>query len=280
MRVRAILAGRIGCELNLAKKLSLTAAVTAVLAMPILVGILNASAGRGQANTQKAVQQFEVASIKLSAENGEHGVWNEGSHERVRALGMTIKELTELAYDMPPYQVLTATGINNTKYDVIALVTPAVAKLPDLQRANAMRTMLRTLLNDRFKLGIHNESRDIDCYSLKVSPKGVKVKVIPAKDNDRVFIIRRAGYIEGKEMPIAQLVEILSNLFRRQVIDETGIRGKLDVKLDFAPLTSPEPSEKPSIFTVLEEQLGLKLEAEKKRMNVVIIDRADKPTEN
>jgi uncharacterized protein (TIGR03435 family) len=92
--------------------------------------------------------------------------------------------------------------------------------------------------------------------------------------------------LEAKEMPIAQLMSVLGSIVGREVVDESGIKGVFDSRLDWAPddvVSNPAAGTnpaKPSIFTALQEQAGLKLESRKVPMQVVIVDRAERPSGN
>ena len=149
--------------------------------------------------------------------------------------------------------------------------------------AEQFRQMARNLLSDRFQLKVHIETVDIDVLELVVDKKGLKIKESPlgAVPSEQRFI----GRLEATHYGIASLVHRLNQELNRKVIDETGLAGFYDLKLEWTPessaLAASGDSSAPSIFTAVQTQLGLKLELRKKYpINTLIIDRAEKPTGN
>jgi uncharacterized protein (TIGR03435 family) len=143
------------------------------------------------------------------------------------------------------------------------------------------RQMARNLLGDRFQLKVHIETEGVDVLALVVDKKGLKIKESPAGvvPSEQRF----NGSLEATHYHIAKLVERLNQKLDRKVIDETGLTGFYDLKLEWTPESSAlvGDSSSPSIFTAVQAQLGLKLELRKKYpINTLIIDRAEKPTEN
>jgi uncharacterized protein (TIGR03435 family) len=149
--------------------------------------------------------------------------------------------------------------------------------------AEQFRQMARNLLSDRFQLSVHTETEDIDVLALVVDNKGLKIKESPpgAVPSEQRF----NGRLEATHYGIAKLVHRLNQGLDRKVIDETGLTGFYDLKLAWTPessaLAASSDSSAPSIFTAVQTQLGLKLELRKKYpINMVVIDRAEKPTGN
>jgi uncharacterized protein (TIGR03435 family) len=146
--------------------------------------------------------------------------------------------------------------------------------------------MTQTLLADRFKLEVHRETREMPVYALVPAKGGLKLGEIGPPSNDWVRIQIGRGTLEAKQMPTAQLLSILGGIVHREVLDESGIKGVFDIKLDWSPdditanAVTGVAAAKPSIFTAMQEQLGLKLESRKAPMQVVIIDRAERPSGN
>jgi uncharacterized protein (TIGR03435 family) len=149
--------------------------------------------------------------------------------------------------------------------------------------AEQFRQMARSLLSDRFQLKAHIETEDIDVMALVVDKKGLKIKESPpgTVQSEQRFI----GRLEAKHYGIASLVHRLNQELNRKVINESGLTGFYDFKLEWTPessaLAGSGDSSAPSIFTAVQTQLGLKLELRKKYpINTLIIDRAEKPTGN
>jgi uncharacterized protein (TIGR03435 family) len=229
--------------------------------------------------------QFEVASVK-PVNSGPQGVWNEGSHERVRMLNMTLKSIVGQAYGVKAHDVFGPPWIASESFEIIAKIAPETAKLPDEQRWKQIQAMTQALLADRFKLEVHRETREMPVYALVPAKGGLKLGSIGPPSNDWVRTQVGNGTLQAKEMPTAQLLSILGGIVHREVLDESGIQGVFDIKLDWAPddvAANPATSvatSKPSIFTALQEQAGLKLESRKVPMQVVVVDRAERPSGN
>jgi uncharacterized protein (TIGR03435 family) len=145
------------------------------------------------------------------------------------------------------------------------------------------RQMARNLLGDRFQLKVHIETEGVDVLALVVDKKGLKIKESPAGvvPSEQRF----NGSLEATHYHIAKLVERLNQELDRKVIDETGLTGFYDLKLEWTPessaLAGSDDSSAPSILTAVQTQLGLKLELRKKYpIKTLIIDGAKKPTES
>ncbi len=235
------------------------------------------------AAAQPAPPQFEVASVKPS-NSGPQGVWNEGSHERLRMLNMTLKSIVAQSYGVKDHVVFGPSWIESERFEIIAKISPETAKLPEDQRNQAIRAMSQSLLADRFKLQIHRETRDMPVYVLVPAKGGVKLAPAGAPSNDWVRAAVGRGSLTAKQMPMAQLLSILGGILNRQVLDESGIRGVFDIALEWSPDAldgaPAAASDKPSVFTALQEQAGLKLESRKIPMKVLVVDHAEQPSGN
>jgi uncharacterized protein (TIGR03435 family) len=161
-----------------------------------------------------------------------------------------------------------------------------------------IRAMERALLADRFKLSTHNERRDLDVYELRTDrndgrfgPQLKKVDVDCASQRGGGppcggFRTIGPGHIVGHAVAMSLFVQFLEMPVSRSVFDRTGLQGSFDVELQYTPdrlpLRGPEApatdANGVSVFTALREQLGLKLESTKAPIDVLVIDRAEKPT--
>jgi uncharacterized protein (TIGR03435 family) len=225
--------------------------------------------------------------------------------------------LIGLAYKVQNFEIFGGPGwIDSEGYDVTANATDSNIGIEQL------RPMLQTLLEDRFKLAVHRETREVPVYALLPAKNGPKLpeakeggcvafgpdKPPPPPPAPGQFPPTPCGgffmvpnHMEGGKISMTQFVNSLSNILGRPVIDKTGFKGTFDVKLDFSPEGTafagrggfrPPPGAggpgdvpqnvdaPPSIFTVIQEQLGLKLESQKGPGEVLIIDHAEKPSEN
>jgi uncharacterized protein (TIGR03435 family) len=144
--------------------------------------------------------------------------------------------------------------------------------------------MTRTLLTERFKLTMHRETREVPVYALVIAKNGPKLKKA-ATDGDDGLSVNAHGYV-AKQTSVELLARQLQAQVGRIVLDRTGLAGAYDFKLEFTPQRAlgnagdgSEPAG-PTIFTALQEQLGLKLESSKAPVEIVVIDHVEKPSEN
>lgn len=241
-----------------------------------------------KAQSSAPVPDFEVASIKPSARyqdpNAPTGVWNEGSHERLRLLDMSLQAIMAEAYDVRDYEISGPHWIETAHYDIVAKVPSEIAQLPDEQRTGQMQAELIALLAQRFQLQVHTETREMDAYVLAPDKHGVTLHLSGMPAGDWVHLDYRAGHLEATQMPMAQLVDVLTNLLHQPVTDATNVAQSFDIKLDWNPYSllnqaeAPKDDPRPSIFTALQEQVGLKLSMRKVQAKVIVIDRVEMPT--
>lgn len=237
-------------------------------------------------------QTFDVASIKPSDPSSHGmsvGISPSGSF---RATGVTLMSLIQQAYDVRGFQVSGGPGwITTDRYDIITKNENAGPTEADLIRMNdsqrnefrdTMMKRLRALIEDRYQLKTHRETKEMQVYGLMVAKGGPKLQTMQPGGRDSSLSVSHGNeanmHVTAKGLPMANLVKYLSDQSGRQVIDETGLTGKYDFQLVFAPDLGE--IEGPSLFTALQEQLGLKLESKKGPVEVIVIDGAEKPSEN
>lgn len=219
---------------------------------------------------------------------------------RFAATAITVAQLLRIAYRIQPYQLAGAPSwIFTRRFDIAAKSddTP-----PPPQQA-----FLRTLLRDRFELAAHNETREEPIFALVIARKDGKPGAqltASAFDCTAYFAAPHAppepgrtppcatrinpGFLSGKAITMAQLATSLAPFVSRFTIDKTGLAGAFDVELTWTPDEAPpaNPAAPPaseagaSIFTALQEQLGLKLLSEKGPVPVLVIDRLEPPSQN
>jgi uncharacterized protein (TIGR03435 family) len=220
--------------------------------------------------------EFEVASVKLT----EHGRTADGSsHSSInsgpgsfKATNVSLQMLLTQAYDLKDYQVAGPDWINSdgTRYDIAAKM-PAGASSPQ------MPAMLQALLAQRWKLISHRETRTLPIYTMIVAKDGLKMHRAPADGNSKINTTN--GRMTAQHVSMADLADQLSGQLGRAVIDRTGLAGAFDFTLNYS--TDDTDATRPSLFTALEEQTGLKLEAAKGPIEVLVVDRAERvPSEN
>lgn len=244
--------------------------------------------------------EFEVASVKLAShpssayEEGfrkgraSQGIIVQGN--RVTITDHSLKDLVRLAYRVKPYQVTGEKWMETEKYEVAAIL-PAGASASDGPE------MLRTLLAGRFHLTVRRESNELAVYALLLGKGGPKMKAAvtggpaqaPPNTKQMVQAEQSAGmgmvagdgvrHVRGKEYTIGALADRLTGMLDRPMLDLTGLDGKYDIDLTFAPGDGSDLA--PSLFAALRDQLGLRVEARKSPMTIIVIEHADKtPMEN
>lgn len=227
----------------------------------------------GQSVTPPA---FEVTSIKRNpAGVGPGGLMRE-SPAGINYIQAQLRDLMCRAYGLQPAQIEGGPGwINSETYDISATVTP-----PDPQYARR-RLMLQTLLEERFKLAIHREQKELPVYALVVGANGPKLREAEGPNSPDTTYDKAGTHLRGK-MSAQVLAGYLAAHMGQRVLNETGLKGTFDIALDFTLDDRPQTGDEsaPSVFTAVKEQLGLKLEARKAPVETVVIDHVEKPTEN
>jgi len=233
---------------------------------------------------------FEAASIK-PANGAARGGGLQLDSGRLRIVNSSLKFCVEVAWNLKDFQVAGATGwMDSEHFDIDAVAGRPFAK-------GEYRTMLQALLADRFGLATHRQVLDRPGYALVAAKNGPKLP--PPQDSPDILFSRTpAGDVTLKatSASMKQLADALATATGSLVVDQTGIEGKYDVSLEYAPDPAnqpkfnkrgeplPEPpadaTPGPSIFAALQERLGLKLEARKLPVEVIVIDQARRPSEN
>jgi len=243
------------------------------------------------ARQQGGHMEFDVASIKPSNPNGTGGtVVSATPAGRLHVANATIKDLIETAYDVRDFQIKgEPKWADADKYDIDA--TPGTA--PQSAAASGgnwtvIRSEVQALLKDRFQLQVHRETRTAPIYSLVSAKSLSKSSVLSATQTPQKGINAGQGTMIGEAATMNQLAYKLSRLLQRPVVNNTGLDGNYDFKLEWTPdlaLSAPDgqpvnTAAGPSIFTALQEQLGLRLRATKGPVDVMIVDHVDKPSQN
>jgi len=240
---------------------------------------------------------FEVASIKMVRATGGSGHSNENSDPGLLHGTMTLKSYIMAAYNMKTYQVTGGPNwIDDSTYDIVAKLEMAeLSKLPanltPSQRAMAeeerLHTALQGLLADRFQLKLHHDSKDMPAYALTVVKSGFKLKEASettgcgtnSKGNG-TSINFTATCVE-----MTKFASYLARVTKQPVSDETHLQGSYSFSLEYVPddlktTTSTDQPALPSLFTVLQQKLGLKLEQKKAPVDIIVVDSAERPSEN
>jgi uncharacterized protein (TIGR03435 family) len=145
--------------------------------------------------------------------------------------------------------------------------------------------LIQSLLEDRFKLQVHRETRRLPIYVLTFARKNHKLgqKLTPstldcAKQMAKCGFNGARGHMSGGWLQMSAITNLLQSLTERVVVDRTGLDGRFDVDLEWSP--DQTATDKPSIFAAVQEQLGLKLESDTGPVNVVVLDHIERPTED
>ena len=220
---------------------------------------------------------FEVASIKPAVPDAGGSSGEDGRNGLLKVYNVSLRRCIKYAYKIPETQVLGGPKwVDDLRYDITARADRPASE-PELLR------MLQPLLADRFKLTFHRELRLIAGYTLVMANGGITAKVADASPRSGANGGR--GWIDTVGTPVSELVIRLSELLQRPVVDKTRDTRRFDFHLRWTPDSPPagaEPSasDGPSIFTALEEQLGLKLVSQKVEAEVFVIDHAELPSAN
>jgi bla regulator protein blaR1 len=284
-RIQSILTARVGGKLSRGKKLLLAAAGTLALAAPLVVGLANAPLKMEQSR-----QSYKVVSIKRAIRSGSGRPIDKGS-SREFVMNTPLSNLIGAVYHLHAFQVSGGPSwINSTRFDITA---NAEDVSPPEQMMSFRRDLLRTVLKDCFRLQFHREMKEFPVYILTVAESGLKLRRskdrnISAKMGLNMFLNHTldATGISVPQMPGDKvgLTSILSDILVRlgtdeAVIDKTGLTGLFDFHLEWNSAPSSDP-DRPSLFTAVQEQLGLKLTPGKAPVEVLVVDHAEDPTQN
>ena len=303
-------------KLGLGKKLLLIVAGAMAAAGPVVFGLIQepqSQAGSPVVSTAPKVPAYEVASIKPD-KSGTDLTMLRTTPVGFNATNVPLKMLIQHAYGVEDNQILGAPSwLGSARYDIEAKVssseTDALHNLGPDQR----RLMLQPLLADRFQLKVHTEVRELPVLALVVAKGGPKlheakpgdtypngIKGFDGEAGGPGLMHMGPGQLTAQGLPMSSVAQLLSQQLGRTVHDKTGLTGKYDFTLQWTPEVGGSPMMKgpdagqqgpggppsptdnggPSIFTAIQEQLGLKLESQKGPVEVLIIDHVETPSEN
>jgi len=268
----------------------------------IFVTFLLAGACLGPLAHAQPTPKFEVSTIKPADPDAQGQFIRLPSPDRISVTNMTLLDLVRFAYSEGLGANLEITGgpnwLNKDRYNLEAKAEAATTPAE-------LRLMLRTLLAERFALKSHPETKEVNVYSLLLARPdgqlGPKVQPWDGKCNGRepppkqpkgprcgAFFRPDGMALEGVSMDV--IADMLSTPFAnlgRPVVDRTGLTGEYTMKLEFRFMppslngqVQAEDPLAPSLFTALQEQLGLKLQPARGNIDVLVVDQAEKPTAN
>ncbi len=265
-----------------------------------------------------ALPVFEVSTVKPG--NPDHrGSMLMFTPDGMSITGVPLLMIVREAFGVEDDHVLGEPSWTKTAmFDIEAKVAPEDAPMLKDLKMNQRRQMLVPLLEDRFQLKFHHETRELTVYELVVAKGGVKMQATkpaddaapgpppgpppgpgqPPRPGSHMLMMRGRGQIESTGTGVEFLAHVLSGQLGRTVVDKTGLTGNYDYKLTWTPddagpamtkmgdpgaegaNASAQDNPGPSLFTALQEQLGLKLESTKAPADVIVIDQIEQPTPN
>jgi uncharacterized protein (TIGR03435 family) len=242
----------------------------------IFAALFFTAAGMAAPPQSSSKPSFEVASIRIRPRDATgsmtFGILISGNHATITG---TVNRLLMEAYGVLDYQILGApewARSLDAHYTIVAKVEG------DAEPSRALvKEMLQTLLAERFQLRLHRETQQRQVLSLVVGKDGVKMKESPTEKQTGVRY--KSGDMTGAKLNMAYLAVFLSIQMKQPVVDKTDLKVFYDFTLHWTPDETPDPSA-PSIYTAVQEQLGLRLLSQKSDMDVLVIDHVERPTEN
>jgi uncharacterized protein (TIGR03435 family) len=306
-RIEAIMIHRIAHKLELSKKLLLATIATAALVAPVVFGLFHPAQSLAQsAQTAGAITRgFESVFIQpnttgkamppfniIAGPNGNF-VGFKFSDADFKATHATLPQIIRMAYGVLDFQVTGGPDwLNQQKYDVNVKFLNGMEdtkfwSLPQDEQTSRMdqrRLELQALLADRFRLVVHHETRQLPIYSLTIAANGPKLQKASPGDAYASGIKRRDGVpmgaglwvpqdgvLLGQGVSSAMLAAHLSRQLGQVIVDSTGLSGKYDFKLQWAP----GKDESASLISAMPEQLGLQLTRQTGPVEMIVIDRAE-----
>lgn len=236
---------------------------------------------------------FSVASIKPNRSSDDRFMLRPLPDGGLTATGVTLKMLIMFGYKLASYQIAGAPNwIGVERWDIEAKTDGVQGRVPQAQ----FDVLLQRLIEDRFQLQSHRESKKLPVYAL-VAKKSLKLTPHSVDPGTRPSVNFGRGSATFTNSSIGSVAGQLSLYLDGPVLDRTGLKGVYDFKLQWTPapneggpeamglppraeLPPPADSNGPSIFTALQEQLGLKLKSTRGPVDILVVDRVEKPSEN
>jgi uncharacterized protein (TIGR03435 family) len=233
------------------------------------------------AGAQTSAPTFEVATIKPTGPSSDgHTHINYPPGDRFSTSNITLLALMQWAYGIPERQILEGPSwLGSTRFDIQAMADAGLIKgLTGVQDRDLKRRMVQALLADRFHLKLHQETRPLPAYDLILSKGGLKLQ--SSKSGGGSIGVGRTHF-NGEGLTMTNIAEELSLITGRVVVDKTNLADRYDFKLEWSADDAPaSDNSAPSLFTAIQEQLGLKLEPAREPVPVLVIDHVDLPTAN
>jgi uncharacterized protein (TIGR03435 family) len=240
-------------------------------------------------NANTTTPAFEVATIKPMQPDAKAGryITMQGANRFV-AKNYTLKLLIAAAYNLSPKTISGGPGwVDADHYDIVAL-TPGDSRPTQPEQM----AMLRALLTERFKLNFHRQEKEFSIYVPEVAKSGPKLKESTAPPSDPAQLISTVYpqhlYLPAKNATMGDFAALLQRaVLDRPVVDKTGLTGRYDFDLEWAPdetqfggevPVASADAQEPPFFTAIEQQLGLRIEATRGTVPALVIDGVERPT--
>ena len=267
-----------------------TPKLLSLLAAAILLSASSASSQivhKGPANVialAGTLTPYDVVSVKQNNSDANTGNMDIDDHGRFTVTNMPLQAIIEFAYDVKESQISGLSGpVNSARFDVEAKLLPPDGAPPAMQPTAELQARIILLLADRFHLKAHLQPKIMPVYELVVAHGGLKIKLSQDELKANSWNINGANsekILTGKGSNMADLAAALSDEAGRDVVDKTGLSGHADITLKWSDEVALEQGGPNviSIFTAVEEQLGLKLQPAKGPVDTLVIDHVDMPT--
>jgi uncharacterized protein (TIGR03435 family) len=232
---------------------------------------------------------FDVTVIKPS-DPGAPGKGIRVQGRQLSTVNFSVSDMITFAYGIHVRQITGAPAwIESEKYNLTA--KPAGEGQPNTKQ---WKIMLQKMLADRFQLTFHHDKKELSVYAITVGKSGPKLTKSAGDPNGLYGAGGPPGAFSARNANMGDFAEVMqSTMLDRPVVDQTGLSGRFDFQLKFTPdetqyagsgMRVPPPADDatapPDLFTAMQEQLGLKLQATKAPVDVIVIDRVSKPSEN
>jgi uncharacterized protein (TIGR03435 family) len=214
---------------------------------------------------------FDVATVKPSDAVKNAGMtsgWSISSSQNGLKIMGSLQTFIKYAYGVEDVQI--SGGPPWLDRDIWEMNAKAAHQV----KVDDLKKMMQSLLADRFKLAVHPETRELPVFSLVLAKSGSR---LAAGDESKRGSFSYGGTFLRGTMDSASLASRLTSTLHRTVVDNTGLHGVWEINLTWAP---DDAAAGPSLFTAIQEQLGLRLESAKGPVQVLIVDRAEKPSDN
>ena len=279
-------------KFDLSRKLLLRVAAL-VLAVPVTFALVPTAQSRAQsqakdaASTQDAgtkAPAYDYITVKPGTYMTGMGMRMSSMPNSFSATNISLESLILSAYGLQMEDLISGlpAWAKSARFDIEAKMAAdtfaAYQKFPRKQQMEQDRGMMQSLLKDRFNLKVHHVTKQMPVYALVIAKSGSKLKESKTKLG---WGSVRDGQIDYRDADLETLAYSLSGEVGRIVLDETGLTGKYDLTLKWTPDEERGAVDAgPSIFTAVQEQLGLKLEPTTRPVDTIVVDHIERPSAN